>query len=241
MHAFCTILYSNKHIFRIAEKIVTSDHPPPWEEESNHYQDLKNHSTMTTKDNNAAVKEALAEAKNKLKDAAYGEERAEEKLNEYEPATADNLHVGDSVYFATLESVGQVLSVNAGKGEAEVLCGSIKTRCKISALQKVNISADRQNKREVRIRKSGDFAPSKPELEINLLGMTVPEALSEVDNFIDRAVLNNLEEIKVIHGVGTGKLREAISAHLRRHKNVSSFRLGKYGEGETGVTIITLK
>ena len=179
--------------------------------------------------------------KNKLKDATYGEERAEEKLNEYEPATADNLHVGDSVYFATLESVGQVLSVNAGKGEAEVLCGSIKTRCKISALQKVNISADRQNKREVRIRKSGDFAPSKPELEINLLGMTVPEALSEVDNFIDRAVLNNLEEIKVIHGVGTGKLREAISAHLRRHKNVSSFRLGKYGEGETGVTIITLK
>lgn len=179
--------------------------------------------------------------KNKLKDAAYGEERAEEKLNEYEPATADNLHVGDNVYFATLESVGQVLSVNAGKGEAEVLCGSIKTRCKISALQKVNISADRQNKREVRIRKSGDFAPSKPELEINLLGMTVPEALSEVDNFIDRAVLNNLEEIKVIHGVGTGKLREAISAHLRRHKNVSSFRLGKYGEGETGVTIITLK
>lgn len=179
--------------------------------------------------------------KNKLKDAAYGEERAEEKLNEYEPATADNLHVGDSVYFATLESVGQVLSVNAGKGEAEVLCGSIKTRCKISALQKVNISADRQNKREVRIRKSGDFVPSKPELEINLLGMTVPEALSEVDNFIDRAVLNNLEEIKVIHGVGTGKLREAISAHLRRHKNVSSFRLGKYGEGETGVTIITLK
>ena len=179
--------------------------------------------------------------KNKLKDAAYGEERAEEKLNEYEPATADNLHVGDSVYFATLESVGQVLSVNAGKGEAEVLCGSIKTRCKISALQKVNISADRQNKREVRLRKSGDFAPSKPELEINLLGMTVPEALSEVDNFIDRAVLNTLEEIKVIHGVGTGKLREAISAHLRRHKNVSSFRLGKYGEGETGVTIITLK
>ena len=179
--------------------------------------------------------------KNKLKDAAYGEERAEEKLNEYEPATADNLHVGDNVYFATLESVGQVLSVNAGKGEAEVLCGSIKTRCKISTLQKVNISADRQNKREVRIRKSGNFAPSKPELEINLLGMTVPEALSEVDNFIDRAVLNNLEEIKVIHGVGTGKLREAISAHLRRHKNVSSFRLGKYGEGETGVTIITLK
>ena len=78
-------------------------------------------------------------------------------------------------------------------------------------------------------------------LEINLLGMTVPEALYEVDNFIDRAVLDNLEEIKVIHGVGTGKLREAIAAHLKGHKNVKSFRLGRYGEGETGVTIITLK
>ena len=82
---------------------------------------------------------------------------------------------------------------------------------------------------------------SMPVLEINVLGMTVEEALYEVDNFIDRAVTDNLEEIKVIHGVGTGKLRSAISQHLKRHKNVESFRLGKYGEGETGVTFIKLK
>ncbi len=78
-------------------------------------------------------------------------------------------------------------------------------------------------------------------LEINVLGLTVGEALYEVDNFIDKAVTDNLEEIKIIHGVGTGKLKSAISEHLRRHKNVESFRLGKYGEGETGVTIIRLK
>ena len=71
--------------------------------------------------------------------------------------------------------------------------------------------------------------------------MTVEEALYEVDNFIDRAVTDNLEEIKVIHGVGTGRLKNAVSAHLKRHKNVESFRLGKYGEGETGVTFIKLK
>ena len=85
------------------------------------------------------------------------------------------------------------------------------------------------------------IAPSRPLLEINVLGMTVEEALYEVDNFIDKAVTDNLEEIKVIHGVGTGRLRKAIAEHLKRHKNVESFRSGKYGEGETGVTIIKLK
>ena len=82
---------------------------------------------------------------------------------------------------------------------------------------------------------------SLPMLEINVLGMTVEEALFEVDNFIDKAVTDNLAEVKVIHGVGTGKLRAAISQHLKRNRNVESFRLGKYGEGETGVTIIKLK
>lgn len=179
--------------------------------------------------------------KNKLKNAAYGDDEGEETLNRFEQATAANLKAGDGIYFTRLQATGQVLSVNAKKGEAEVLCGSIKTRCKISELQKTNAPAAPKKKGEVRVKKSGDIAPSKPQLEINLLGMTVEEALYEVDNFIDRAVLSNLEEIKVIHGVGTGRLREAIARHLKGHKNVKSFRLGKYGEGETGVTIITLK
>lgn len=178
--------------------------------------------------------------KNKLKNSAYGAEESQERVNDYEQATADNLKAGDSVFFSKLQSVAEVLSVNFSKGEVEIMCGSIRTRCKISDLQKVN-SAAPAKKPVVRVRKSGNFAPSKPMLEINLLGMTVPEALYEVDNFIDRAVMDNLEEIKVIHGVGTGKLREAIARHLKGHKNVKSFRLGKYGEGETGVTIITLK
>ena len=179
--------------------------------------------------------------KNKLKNSAYGSEESEERVNEYQQATPENLRAGDSVYFAKLQSVGQVVSVNAAKKEAEILCGSIRARCKISDLNRINSARSKPVKREIRIKKSGAFSPSKPMLEINLLGMTVPEAIYEVDNFIDRAVLDNLEEIKVIHGVGTGKLREAIAAHLKGHKNVKSFRLGRYGEGETGVTIITLK
>ena len=179
--------------------------------------------------------------KNKLKDSAYNADEDENKLTNYKPATLENLKVGSTVFFSKLQSAGQVLSINTQKEEAEIACGNIKTRCKISELQLVNAPQKTVKTGEVVVKRKGTFSPSKPELEINLLGMTVPEALAEVDNFIDRGVLDNLEEIKVIHGVGTGKLREAIARHLKGHKNVKSFRLGKYGEGETGVTIITLK
>ncbi len=178
--------------------------------------------------------------RNRLKDSAYSEEQPQRAVTRYEQATPNNLNDGDMVFVPKLQSQGQVVKVNAQKGEAEVLCGMIKTMCKISELQKINAPPQKKSG-EVRIKKSGGLSPAKPDLEINLLGMTVPEAIYEVDNFIDRAVMNNLEQIKVIHGVGTGKLREAITRHLKGHKNVASFRPGKYGEGETGVTIITLK
>jgi DNA mismatch repair protein MutS2 len=80
-----------------------------------------------------------------------------------------------------------------------------------------------------------------PALEINVIGRTVDEAIPEVEAFIDAAVISNLEEIRIVHGVGTGKLRAGIHDFLRKHRNVLEFRLGKYGEGETGVTIVKLK
>ncbi len=178
--------------------------------------------------------------RNRLSDAAYGEEEGVEAVTDYKQATAENIKQGSEVFVKTMQSQGVVLSVNAKKNEAEVACGSIKLRCRLEDLQIVRTSPERK-KTEVRVRKAIPSAPSAPLLEINVLGMTVEEAIYEVDNFIDRAVMDNLEEIKVIHGVGTGKLRSAIAQHLKRHKNVRSFRLGKYGEGETGVTIITLK
>ena len=117
------------------------------------------------------------------------------------------------------------------------MCGSMKLHVKISDLKIVN-SGEAERKK---IKVIKNIPLSMPVLEINVLGMTVEEAIYEVDNFIDRAVTDNLEEIKVIHGVGTGKLKNAIAKHLARHRNVESYRLGKYGEGETGVTFIKLK
>ena len=80
-----------------------------------------------------------------------------------------------------------------------------------------------------------------PTLEINVIGLTVHEALPEVEAFIDSAVIANLEEVRIVHGVGTGKLRAGIHEYLRTHRNVAEYRLGKYGEGDTGVTILKLK
>ena len=82
---------------------------------------------------------------------------------------------------------------------------------------------------------------SAPTLEINVIGKTVYEALPDVESFIDAAVISNLEEVRIVHGVGTGKLRAGIHEFLRTHKNVAEFRLGRYGEGETGVTIVKIK
>lgn len=177
--------------------------------------------------------------KNKIKDAAFREEQAPERQTPYAPADKDNVHAGDRVFVKPMQTEGEVLSFSPAKGEAEVSCGGMRLRCKLADMLVIGRPAVQKPKESVKVIRK--IAPSRPVLEINVIGMTVEEALYEVDNFIDKAVTDNLEEIKVIHGVGTGRLRKAIAEHLKRHKNVESFRSGKYGEGETGVTFIKLK
>lgn len=175
--------------------------------------------------------------KNKLGDTAFDEEAEKKKVVDYIPATAGNIKEGITVFVKPMESKGRVVSVNPKKGEAEIECGNLKMHLKLSDL--LVIGEEKEPAKNIRVRK--ELPKSMPVLEINVLGLTVIEALYEVDNFIDRAVTDNLEEIKVIHGVGTGKLRKAIADHLKKHRRVESFRPGKYGEGETGVTFIKLK
>ena len=175
--------------------------------------------------------------KNKMQQISFDDEDKKPTVNEYVQATKENLKVGASVFVKKLQSIGKVTSFNVSKGEAEVECGSMKLHCRIDGLL---LTGEKKSERgKVRIVKN--IPVSAPLLEINVLGMTVEEALYEVDNFIDKAVTDNLEEIKVIHGVGTGRLREAIARRLQKHRHVASFRAGKYGEGETGVTFIKIK
>ena len=189
--------------------------------------------------------------KNKLADKAYESAAEEAYTPQYVPVKAENLKVGAKVYVRTTGQEGTVQSIRLQKGEAEVLCGNIRMRCKISdlsiALEPQKTQTDKKkpkwqrgNTDKVQVTKSLKPKPA-PTLEINVIGMTVDEAIPEVEAFIDSAVISNLEEIRIVHGVGTGKLRAGIHEYLRKHRNVLEFRLGKYGEGETGVTIVKLK
>ncbi len=176
--------------------------------------------------------------KNQIKDAAYEEESdTEKKQVDFLPATAQAVTNGTQVYVKPMERIGEVTAFNPKKGEAEVRVGALAMHLKLKDLLIVN--GKEQAEKKIKVVKK--LPPSQPILEINVLGLTVIEATYEVENFIDRAVTDNLEEIKVIHGVGTGKLRSALHELFKKHKNVESFRYGKYGEGETGVTFIKLR
>ncbi len=172
--------------------------------------------------------------KNKIENISYDEEERKTPQSIYKQVKSGEIKIGAAVFVKPMQSRGQVTCLK--NGEAEIMCGSMKMHCKLNDLLLIG---EQEKTEKVKVVKH--IPPTQPMLEINLLGLTVEEALYEVDNFIDRAVMDNLEEIKVIHGVGTGKLKKAIANHLVRHKNVESFRSGKYGEGENGVTLIKIK
>lgn len=180
--------------------------------------------------------------KNRIGDEAYDDEEGVTSIVNFIDATAENLKVGQRVYVKSADSQGEVISFNPRKGEAEIAMGSIRMRTGIKNLQIVpeNPKKNRQAPKE-RVKVVRKFAPSQPQREINVIGLNVEEALMEVENFLDKAVMDNLEEVKIIHGAGTGRLRNAIAERLKRMRHVKEFRSGRYGEGEIGVTIVTLK
>lgn len=138
-----------------------------------------------------------------------------------------------------------------GIGEGEVLefknnnvfvkFGLLKTRVKLSDIMILDKPKKKPVKTQHNVYRTSSRADADVKTEIDMRGETVDEALSELGLFIDRCVLNNIEEIRIIHGKGTGALRSAVTDYLKTHPNVSEYRLGRYGEGENGVTIAKLK
>ena len=199
---------------------------------------------------NIFEKETITEAdlikartfKNRLGDKAFESEAEETVRPQYRGATENDLKIGKTVFVKNINQTGVVQSVRLPKKEAEILCGNIRVRSKFSDLAVLigGEKAQTNDKKKVEVKKSLSPKPA-PTLEINVIGLTVHEALPDVEAFLDSAVIANLEEVRIVHGVGTGKLRAGIHEMLKAHKNVAEFRLGKYGEGETGVTIVKIK
>ncbi len=148
------------------------------------------------------------------------------------------LKVGDSVLIFDIDKKAQVLELPE-KGQVLVQAGIIKTRVPLSNLRLLNDEKVTVPKRpERKVTKS---VSARAETEIDLRGQTAIEAIIAVDQAIDTAILTNTHNLTIIHGKGTGVLRAEIHRHLKTHKAVKKFRLGTFGEGEAGVTIVELK
>ncbi len=145
---------------------------------------------------------------------------------------------GDAVI---IRSIGEGEVLEVGKSNVLVQSGMLKTRVKMSDLMLTKKKEPPKQSKPAVLYRTTSKTDSDISSEIDLRGKTVDEALHELTLFIDKCVLLNMHEIRIIHGKGTGALRAAVQQELRHHKNIADFRLGVYGEGESGVTIAHLK
>ena len=151
--------------------------------------------------------------------------------------------LGESVRVLSMNLNGSVVSLPDPKGNVTVQMGILRSQVPISNLEIIeetpSYSAKQMHKTSKGKMKMGkSFSVST---EINLLGKTVDEAIAELDKYLDDAALAHLSPVRVVHGKGTGALRSGIHKYLKRQKHVKSFRLGEFGEGDAGVTIVELK
>lgn len=153
------------------------------------------------------------------------------------------LKLGESVKIVSMGLKGTVSSMPDHKGNLFVQCGIIRSQVNISDLVLIDEAPVTRQSRQGNTG-SGKLKMSKSRhvsTEINLLGKTVDEAISELDKYLDDAYLAHLPSVRIVHGKGTGALRKAVQGQLKRTKYVESYRLGEYGEGDSGVTIAVFK
>lgn len=174
--------------------------------------------------------------RNKLENKKYDSEDSEENIVNYVPVDPEKLKPGDKVYYKGVQGVCTVHSVSAKKGECEIFMGAIRTKVPVKDLFLVSKGV-KTPKTTVSLKREAVM----PQTEVNVIGMNVPDALEEVSRFLDASILNNMEEVKIVHGKGMKILSSAIHDYLKKNKQVVSYRFGKYGEGEHGVTFVKLK
>lgn len=152
------------------------------------------------------------------------------------------LKKGDSVKIISMNLKGIVNTLPDTRGNLFVQCGIMRMQTNVNDLVPVKeetITAPALQRTNIgKLKMSKSFSVSS---EINLLGCTVDEAIAKLDKYLDDAYLAHLPSVRVVHGKGTGALRNAVQSHLKRLKYVKEYRLGEYGEGDAGVTIVTFK
>lgn len=157
--------------------------------------------------------------------------------------TAKDLLIGDSVKVLSMNLKGTVSTLPDARGNLYVQMGILRSQVNIKDLEK--IEEEPAFKPSVKTKTTGSKVKASKSYsisaEINLIGMTSDEAISELDKYLDDAYLAHLSPVRVVHGKGSGILRKAVHQYLRRQKHVASYRLGEFGEGDAGVTIVEFK
>ncbi|MEG1004230.1 MAG: endonuclease MutS2 [Clostridium sp.] len=180
----------------------------------------------------------LEEERKKLKDSLEKKENSLYKQKEEKGEKVKNISLGMEVYIPSLNQNVTVISLPDNKGEVQVEAGIMKISVKADDLR---ISSNSQTKTKAKKKREVKLNLSNVETRVDLRGLDSEEACFRTDKYLDDAYMANLAEVTVVHGKGTGVLRKAINDMLKRHPHVKSYRLGVYGEGGDGVTIVTLK
>ena len=180
------------------------------------------------------LREKITAANEKL---SYKAQKPSQKQNKPE-----DFHLGDAVKVLSLGLNGTITSLPNARGDLYVQMGILRSQVNIKDIEKIDEEVitgpniQRTSSGKIRMSKTSTISP-----EINLIGKTVDEALSTMDKYLDDAYLAHLSQVRVVHGKGTGALRQAVHKHLKKLKIVKSFRLGEFGEGDAGVTIVEFK
>ena len=211
-------------------------------------QEAKDYADETMKNFHKCGKASIS-----VKDMEAERARLREKIKENDSRTAKAapkpkkklkaaaLHIGDRVRVLSLNLEGTVSTLPNPKGDLFVQMGILRSQVNINDLEYIGEAENLQKGMTTgggKLRMSKSAAVST---EINLIGMTVDEAIAHLDKYLDDAYLAHVPSVRIVHGKGTGALRTAVHQYLKRYKHIKSFRLGTFGEGDAGVTIAEFK
>lgn len=193
---------------------------------------------------NISAKE-MEQERERLRKRLSGVEKNLVLKNDKKPAKAvkpKELRVGDSVKVLSLNLNGTVSTLPNEKGNLYVQMGILRSQVNIKDLELLDTPSitapgfQKSGGGKIKMSKSASVG-----MELNLLGKTVDEAIAELDKYLDDAYLAHMPSVRIVHGKGTGALRKGVHNYLRRAKNVANYRLGEFGEGDSGVTIVEFK
>ena len=183
------------------------------------------------------MRKKLREKLNDTRPVEIGEEKKESPFK-YKPS---DFHLGDDVKILSLNLEGTVSSLPDAKGNFFAQCGIMRMQTNIDDVELPEKTAGNQKKSSSRYSGVSLQRSASISTELNLLGLTVDEALPKLDKYLDDAYMAHLSKVRIVHGKGTGALRSAVQSHLKKISYVRSFQLAEYGEGDAGVTIVEFK